>query len=527
VSGLVAADITNVGTATCATPVISGGATVYTVTYSTCTVDGTLQPRLAASSVIDTATNSGPASTVTATAITFDGTPPTASWSGTPASPASAGPLAWTLTFSEAVSGLVAADITNVGSATCATPVISGGATVYTVTYSTCTVDGTLQPRLAASSVIDTVGNSGPPGISLGETITFDTTGRLSREITAIATPSSVTYAVPNPEVALSLAAYDGGGAVTYTQISGDCTVSGTTATITGGTNDCVVEASIAADDDYAADTDQVTITVGLAEPDLTGTVTYDPNGGVCTAADQSGEDGDVINSTCTKAQYRFRGWSTTDDQTVEYRNGDEFNFYTYDGETLYAVYRLSGTSGTPTGIITYSPNSVDGTCTATTQRGTAYGVINASCARSGYDFLGWTLFATSPVSYLDGAVFDFVLHDGATLYAVWDRQSTQVGAPKLVVYFSPGGAKLSAAAKEKIKLFVNELQAGSYSKIVISGHMNPVPGVPGVGFKRAARVQRYLEILGVTVAFVITEQLGTSPIGSKNRKAVVRFILE
>jgi hypothetical protein len=509
------------------------------------------------------------------------------------------------------VTGLVAADITNAGTATCATPEISGGATVYTVTYDTCTVDGTLQPSLTASSVTDTVGNSGPPGISRGETITFDTTGRLSREITAIATPSSVTYAVPhptveltldpylgggdisyvrisgdctvsiggtatitggtndcvveasiaadeayvldtdqvtitvskasrsitaiatpssvtyavpNPEVALSLAAHDGGGDISYVRISGDCTVNESTATITGGTNNCVVEASIAADADYAAATDQVTITVGLA---LTGTVTYDPNGGVCTAADQSGEDGDVISSTCTKAEYRFRGWSTTDDQTVEYRNGDEFNFYTRDGETLYAVYRRSGSSGTPTGIITYSPNSVDGTCTATTQRGTADDVINASCARIGYDFLGWTLFATSPVSYLDGAVFDFVLHDGATLYAVWSLQSTQVGAPKLVVYFSPGGAKLSAAAKEKIKLFVSELQAGSYSKIVISGYMNPVPGVPGVGFKRAARVQRYLEKLGVTVAFVITEQLGTSPIGSKNRKAVVRFILE
>jgi hypothetical protein len=781
VSGLAAADITNVGSATCATPVISDGPTVYTVTYSTCTVDGTLQPRLAASSVTDTATNSGPASTVTATSITFDrsvttkfvgpgggsdqcatptystiaaavatisddgwtificnatyvfttpvvlsynmtlqgqsrdgvildgaassssffnvigskqvlfstmtmqnGTPQThggsdreggAIWAGDASSLVSiyavvikdCGSLEigryggaiysyGNVNIEQSVfSGNKAHDggalnvngtlniigsefsgnssiryggAMNVGAATVSGTILTlnsagnggaingGSVTVEDSDFVTNTashggaisaaavvvvdstfdgnvssegrdlffatsssVSGIRTSRLGSSRAIQmwqdgavtpltvTIGtySSGLHGISgtvntvqsasstvlsavpdegyvtlwggacsaaSGDTCTLSGAGAkivavsfvLSRSITAVATPSSVTYAGLDLEVALSLATHVGAGAVTYTQISGDCEVSGTTATITGGTTNCVVEASIAADADYAAATDQVTITVGLA---LTGTVTYDPNGGVCTAADQSGEDGDVISSTCTKAEYRFRGWSTTDDQSVEYRNGDEFNFSTYDGETLYAVYRRSGSSGTPSGIITYSPNSVDGTCTATTQRGTADDVINASCARIGYDFLGWTLFATSPVSYLDGAVFDFVLHDGATLYAVWSLQSTQVGAPKLVVYFSPGGAKLSAAAKEKIKLFVSELQAGSYSKIVIRGYMNPVPGVPGVGFKRAARVQRYLEKLGVTGVFVITEQLGTSPIGSKNRKAVVRFILE
>ena len=784
VSGLVAADITNVGSATCATPVISGGATVYTVTYSTCTVDGTLQPRLAASSVIDTATNSGPASTVTATAITFDrsvttkvvgpgggsGECATPTYSTIAAAVATISDDGWTificnatyvfttpvvLSYKMTLQGQSRDGVILDGTASSSsffnvigskqvlfstmtmqngTPQTHGGSdreggaiwagdasslvSIYAVVIKDCgslvtgryggaiysygnvnieqsvlsdnkahdggalNVNGTLNVtgsefsdnssiryggaiNVGAVTVSDTIFTSNTAGYggainggsvtvedsefvtntashggaisaaaavvvdstfdgnvsSEGRDVFFATTSSVSgirttrlgssraiqmwqdgavtpltvtigtsssglhgilgtvntvqsaastvisavpdegyvtlwggacssasgdactlsgsgaksvavsfvlpRSITAIATPSSVTFAVPNPTVTLTLDTYVGGGEISWEWISGDCTVFESTATITGGGSNCVVEATLTADDDYAAATDEVTITVGIAEPDLIGTVTFDPNGGVCTAANQSGEDGDVISSTCTKEQYRFRGWSTTDDQTVEYRNGDEFNFHTHDGETLYAVYRLSGSSGTPTGIITYSPNSVDGTCTATTQRGTADDVINASCARSGYDFLGWTLLATSPVSYLDGAVFDFVLHNGATLYAVWDLQSTQVDAPKLVVYFSPGGAKLSAAAKEKIKLFVSELQAGGYSKIVIRGYMNPVPGVPGVGFKRAARVQRYLEKLGVTGAFVITEQLGTSPIGSKNRKAVVRFILE
>ncbi|MDA8580256.1 fibronectin type III domain-containing protein, partial [Pontimonas sp.] len=63
----------------------------------------------------------------------------------------------------------------------------------------------------------------------------------------------------------LSVSGGSGTGAVSYAVTSGDCTVSGTTVTATGGTGSCVVTATKAADASYAEATDSVTITLSKA----------------------------------------------------------------------------------------------------------------------------------------------------------------------------------------------------------------------------------------------------------------------
>ncbi|MFZ9763045.1 MAG: hypothetical protein ACO3DB_01555, partial [Candidatus Limnocylindrus sp.] len=77
---------------------------------------------------------------------------------------------------------------------------------------------------------------------------------------------TSVTYSSPNGTVTLT---NDGGGSgtggVTYSYVSGDCDVDGNTVTITGGTNNCVVRATKAADSNYLVETDDATITVNKA----------------------------------------------------------------------------------------------------------------------------------------------------------------------------------------------------------------------------------------------------------------------
>ena len=62
--------------------------------------------------------------------------------------------------------------------------------------------------------------------------------------------------------VALSSSGGLGDGAVTFAKVSGNCTVDGTIATITGSTTNCIVQATKAADVNYYVITDRVTITV-------------------------------------------------------------------------------------------------------------------------------------------------------------------------------------------------------------------------------------------------------------------------
>lgn len=70
----------------------------------------------------------------------------------------------------------------------------------------------------------------------------------------------------------LSSSGGSGVGAVTFSVDSGDCSVSGTTVTATGGTTDCVMSALKAADDDYleASSSNTVTISISKAAQTIT-----------------------------------------------------------------------------------------------------------------------------------------------------------------------------------------------------------------------------------------------------------------
>jgi hypothetical protein len=162
VTGVLAGDFTNTGTATgCAFAPGSDSGTTRTVLVSGCS-EGTVIPRFAADAATDAATNTGPSSAATATTtIVRDTTVPTATWT-VPSSPSSSRTLSYTLTFSESVSGIVADDFINAGTAAdCAfTPSASSGASV-TVSV-TCSTDGTVLATLVENSVSDAAGNDGP-----------------------------------------------------------------------------------------------------------------------------------------------------------------------------------------------------------------------------------------------------------------------------------------------------------------------------------------------------------------------------
>jgi predicted outer membrane repeat protein len=182
---------------------VSGGPTVYTVTISTGSGDGTLRLDVPdTATVIDLAGN--PLSGLPYEAgesYTIDKTAPTVvSILRADPNPTNAASVNFTVTFSEAVAGVDADDfdLTPSGITGAAITGVSGGPTVYTVAISTGSGDGILWLDVPVTATItDLVGNplSGLP-YEDGETYTVDKTAP---------TVVSILRADPNPTNAASV----------------------------------------------------------------------------------------------------------------------------------------------------------------------------------------------------------------------------------------------------------------------------------------------------------------------------------
>ena len=143
----------------------------------------------------DAASFSGRSATNNSTA---DIIAPTASWTG-PTTPSSSRTLSYTLTFSEAVSGIVAGDFGTIGTATgCVITTASNAANLSVVITVTCSSDGTVTLRLRSGSVLDAASNTGPTSDALATavTITSPTVTTTSPAVTTtVASTTTVTTA--------------------------------------------------------------------------------------------------------------------------------------------------------------------------------------------------------------------------------------------------------------------------------------------------------------------------------------------
>ena len=189
VSGLASADFTNVGTATgCTFGAPAGSGSSYTVAVTGCGNSGTVIPRLAANGVTDAVGWAGPSAATDGKTLTIDKIAPTVlsfvrdttTDSGTLSSDGitnSSAP-AFTLTFSESITGLAAADFTRSGTATgCVVGTPSGSAAVYTIAVTGCS-EGTLLLTLNISTVADLATNAGPAvAAAAAASFTIDRTG--------------------------------------------------------------------------------------------------------------------------------------------------------------------------------------------------------------------------------------------------------------------------------------------------------------------------------------------------------------
>ncbi|UXI66549.1 beta strand repeat-containing protein [Tahibacter amnicola] len=177
VTGFDSSDIVLGGTAGATTAVVSGGPTIYTVTVSGMTTNGTVTASINAGAATD-GTNLSQASTSTDNTVTFNGfdvTAPTVTVEQAvgQADPAVSPTITYTVTFSEPVTGFDSSDITIGGTAGATTAVVTGGPTVYTVTVSGMTQDGTVIVSIAAGVAIDGAGNANTASTSTDNVVVF------------------------------------------------------------------------------------------------------------------------------------------------------------------------------------------------------------------------------------------------------------------------------------------------------------------------------------------------------------------
>ncbi len=160
-------NVSTTGTANAAPTSISGSGTTYTVTLTSVTGDGTIRLDLKGSGtgIQDKAGNAISGGYTAGAAIILDHTAPTvASIVPNTVGPTNATTLTQTLTFTEAVTGFDANDlsITRTGTANAAVASVSGSGTTYTVTLNGVSGDGTIRLDLKASGtgITDAAGNA-------------------------------------------------------------------------------------------------------------------------------------------------------------------------------------------------------------------------------------------------------------------------------------------------------------------------------------------------------------------------------
>ncbi len=154
---------------------VSGSGPVYGVAVTGMTGTGDVIASISAGAATDTAGNTSAASTSTDNTVTFDGVAPTVTLKqdAAQADPTNAGPIKFTVDFSENVTGFDAADVVLSGTASPATVSFSGSGATYSLSVDGMTGFGTVRLAVRAGAAIDGVGNPSGTVTVIDDTVTY------------------------------------------------------------------------------------------------------------------------------------------------------------------------------------------------------------------------------------------------------------------------------------------------------------------------------------------------------------------
>ena len=161
---------------------VSGSGSTRTVTINTGSGDGLIYLDLASTTpaIPDLAGNALTESYTNFTALAIDKTAPTVTVNQAEgqADPAAAGPVHFTVVFSEPVTGFTSSDVTIGGTAGGSkTATVTGTGPTYDVAVSGMTYSGTVTASIPASSVTDTAGNNNSASTATDNTVTYSPHG--------------------------------------------------------------------------------------------------------------------------------------------------------------------------------------------------------------------------------------------------------------------------------------------------------------------------------------------------------------
>ncbi len=131
-----------------------------------------------------------------------------------------------------------------------------------------------------------------------------------------------------------------------------------------------------------------------------------------------------LSTNTFTKDGYRFIGWSKTENGTVEYQDKEAIKNLATEGEvTLYAVWELIPII---TGNISFDPNGGLGDMMyINTQE--KINLPGCTFAYPGYRFIGWSKEKNGKVIYNDAEKDITDLTENTILYAIWEKNNTDI----------------------------------------------------------------------------------------------------
>jgi hypothetical protein len=198
----------------CSTKTLSGSGTSYTLTIANCTTGTSGSVTLSANSIRDIAGNYALA-TASTRIITVDTVAPTASYTTKPGSYSNVATQHYTITFSEAVTGMASNKIVIVGSGCQIANYTVTSTSVYDFDVTGCTSGVTSTVTLAANAGSDAAGNSGPSTTVANSTVVdtvAPTVSTWSTTMNAKTNASPMTYSLvfsePIDPITLTAAAF-------------------------------------------------------------------------------------------------------------------------------------------------------------------------------------------------------------------------------------------------------------------------------------------------------------------------------
>jgi hypothetical protein len=199
VTGFTASDVSFAGSTVGGTLVatVTGSGATYTVSVSGMTGSGNVVVSIPAGAATSAGGFASRASTSTDNTVAFTAAPPsvTINQASGQADPTTAGPILFTVQFTESVTGFTASDVAFTGSTVGGTlaAAVTGSGASYTVSVSGMTGTGTVVASIPAGAATDGDNNPSLASTSTDNTVTFQTPGAATVTINQAAAQADPT----------------------------------------------------------------------------------------------------------------------------------------------------------------------------------------------------------------------------------------------------------------------------------------------------------------------------------------------